>query len=150
MSASPDVAGLYAHPPPLLLPHGVESLVVYNTNYQTSLTNSALSNCPPEYMRSTLGCIPQSNSLLKKTKIPFAITIRPYISRRDEENPVPVVSDTVIARCRRCRTYINPFVTFLENGGRWRCNMCSLTNESTYPPNLAFFLLISSYSTASL
>ena len=37
--------------------------------------------------------------------------------------------DQVIARCRRCRTYINPFVTFLDQGHRWRCNMCNLTNE---------------------
>jgi protein transport protein SEC24 len=84
-------------------------------------------------MRCTLGCVPQSNSLLKKTKLPFALSIRPYLTLRDEENPVPVVADTVISRCRRCRTYINPFVTFIENGQRWRCNMCGLTNESPSP-----------------
>lgn len=42
---------------------------------------------------------------------------------------VPVVSDTVIARCRRCRTYINPYVTFIEGGQRWKCCMCNLSNE---------------------
>ena len=30
---------------------------------------------------------------------------------------------------RRCRTYMNPFVTFVENGRRWRCNICSQLNE---------------------
>ena len=45
------------------------------------------------------------------------------------QEPVPVVSDTVIARCRRCRTYINPFVTFIEGGHRWKCCMCNLSNE---------------------
>jgi hypothetical protein len=45
------------------------------------------------------------------------------------QEPVPVVSDSVIARCRRCRTYINPFVTFVEGGQRWKCNMCFLLND---------------------
>lgn len=44
-------------------------------------------------------------------------------------NEVPVVKDTVIARCRRCRTYINPYVTFIEGGNRWKCPMCNLSNE---------------------
>lgn len=39
------------------------------------------------------------------------------------------MSDTVIARCRRCRTYINPYVTFIEGGQRWKCCMCNLSNE---------------------
>ena len=42
---------------------------------------------------------------------------------------MPVVSDTVIARCRRCRSYINPYVTFIEGGARWKCCMCNLSNE---------------------
>jgi protein transport protein SEC24 len=42
---------------------------------------------------------------------------------------VPVQPDQVIARCRRCRTYINPFATFLDHSHRWRCNMCNLTND---------------------
>ncbi|KAF6783592.1 Sec23/Sec24 trunk domain-containing protein [Colletotrichum sojae] len=29
----------------------------------------------------------------------------------------------------KSRTYINPFVTFLDHGYRWRCNMCNLTND---------------------
>ncbi|EEB88514.1 hypothetical protein MPER_13608, partial [Moniliophthora perniciosa FA553] len=38
-----------------------------------------------------------------------------------EDPPVPLVTDTVIARCRRCRTYINPYVQFVDGGNRWRC-----------------------------
>ena len=73
--------------------------------------------------------MPTTHSLLKKSKLPFALVIQPYGSLHDVEDNVPVVPDQVIARCRRCRTYINPFVTFLEQGHRWRCNMCNLTNE---------------------
>ena len=46
-----------------------------------------------------------------------------------QQEPVPVITDTVIARCRRCRTYINPFVQFVEGGARWKCCMCGIVNE---------------------
>eukprot|EP00727_Mastigamoeba_balamuthi_P002827 m51a1_g12541 Sec24A (769) ;mRNA; r:1333-4583 len=34
-----------------------------------------------------------------------------------------------IVRCRVCRTYINPFVGWMEGGRRWRCNLCDFTND---------------------
>lgn len=80
-------------------------------------------------MRSTINAVPATNSLLKRSKLPFALIIQPYTSLHDAEDPVPLVSDTVISRCRRCRSYINPFATFLDHGNRWRCNMCNLTND---------------------
>ncbi|KAJ5679775.1 hypothetical protein N7462_008019 [Penicillium macrosclerotiorum] len=84
---------------------------------------------PPKYMRSTLNAVPTNNSLLKKSKLPFALVIQPYAALHDAEDPIPVIPDQVISRCRRCRSYINPFVTFLDHGHRWRCNMCNLTND---------------------
>ncbi|CAN0508593.1 unnamed protein product, partial [Discosporangium mesarthrocarpum] len=32
-------------------------------------------------------------------------------------------------RCKRCRTYINPFVSWLNNGRQWRCNVCGMAND---------------------
>jgi protein transport protein SEC24 len=55
--------------------------------------------------------------------------IQPYAALHDLDDNVPVVHDQVIARCRRCRSYINPYVTFLDHGHRYRCNMCNLTND---------------------
>ena len=66
---------------------------------------------------------------MKKSKLPFALVIQPFGALHDAEDPIPVIPDQVISRCRRCRTYINPFVIFLDNGHRWRCNMCNLTND---------------------
>ncbi|KAJ5379886.1 Protein transport protein sec24 [Penicillium cataractarum] len=94
-----------------------------------SVFESATANCPPKYMRSTLNAVPTNNSLLKKSKLPFALIIQPYAALHDAEDPIPVIPDQVISRCRRCRSYINPFVTFLDHGHRWRCNMCNLTND---------------------
>ena len=73
--------------------------------------------------------MPTTSSLLKKSKLPFALIIQPYATLHDAEDDVPVQYDQVIARCRRCRTYINPFASFLDHSHRWRCNMCNLTND---------------------
>ncbi|KAI4597851.1 COPII subunit [Pestalotiopsis sp. 9143b] len=112
-----NVSELDLPPPPCILPPN------------SSVTQSPDANCPPKYMRSTLNAIPTQNSLLKKSKLPFALVIQPYAALHDIDDDVPVVQDQVIARCRRCRTYINPYVVFLDQGHRWRCNMCNLTND---------------------
>ena len=61
-------------------------------------------------------------------RIPWVLFTSKEKSKANAEQ-VPVCTDQVISRCRRCRSYINPFVTFLDQGNRWRCNMCNLTNE---------------------
>ncbi|KAK0386935.1 hypothetical protein NLU13_5248 [Sarocladium strictum] len=112
-----NVSELDLPPPPINVPPN------------TAVTASAHSNCPSKYIRSTINAVPTQNSVLKKSKLPFALVIQPYGSLHDDEDPVPIVQDQVISRCRRCRTYINPFVVFLDNGHRWRCNMCNLSND---------------------
>ncbi|KAL2009785.1 hypothetical protein VTN00DRAFT_5592 [Thermoascus crustaceus] len=112
-----NAAELDYPPPPIILPPN------------TSVYPSPYANCPSKYVRSTLNAVPTTHSLLKKSKLPFALVIQPYASLHDAEDPVPVIPDQIISRCRRCRSYINPFVTFLDHGHRWRCNMCNLTND---------------------
>jgi len=96
-----------------------------------SLSTNPKANADPSYQRSTLNAIPTTAALLNKSKLPLGLILSPYRSVRQEEgdDPVPVVSDAVIARCRRCRTYINPYVQFIENGNRWKCCMCNISNE---------------------
>jgi len=45
---------------------------------------------------------------------------------------LPVVSfpGGNIIRCRSCRTYINPFVTWGDNGRKWKCNICLVNNDT--------------------
>ena len=127
-----QVTELDLPPPPIVLPPNVSLcalLTEQQLTRQTSVTASENANCPPKYVRSTLNAVPTTSSLLKKSRLPFALIIQPYSSLHDVEDTVPIAADQIIARCRRCRTYINPFVTFLDQGHRWRCNMCNLTNE---------------------
>ncbi|KAJ1940163.1 COPII subunit, partial [Linderina macrospora] len=83
--------------------------------------------CPAKHKRSTLNAVPKTDKLLKKSKLPFGLVITPFKSQEEGEEPMPVVNE--IVRCRRCRTYINPFVQFVEGGRRWKCNMCGLNND---------------------
>ncbi|KAG6131474.1 COPII subunit [Claviceps purpurea] len=117
MNSPFSVSELDLPPPPIVLPPN------------SSVTPSPDANCPSRYIRSTLNAVPTTNSLLKKSKLPFALVIQPYGALHDDEDQIPVIQDQIIARCRRCRTYINPFVTFLDHGHRWRCNMCNLSND---------------------
>ncbi|KFY10901.1 hypothetical protein V492_04788 [Pseudogymnoascus sp. VKM F-4246] len=112
-----NVAELELPPPPIILPPN------------SSVTPSPDANSSHKYVRSTLNAVPTTNNLLKKSKLPFALVIQPYSSLHDADDTVPVIQDQIISRCRRCRTYINPYVTFLDHGHRWRCNMCNLTND---------------------
>lgn len=113
----PDISALEAPPPPYLVPSN------------TAVTQSPHSQPDPSYQRCTLTSMPATQSLLNKSKLPLALVMAPYRSVRDDDMPVPVIEDNVIARCRRCRAYINPFVTFIEGGNRWKCCMCGLSNE---------------------
>lgn len=114
----PPITDLALPPPPVIIAPQVPAI-----------ENNPNANAPSEVFRSTLNAVPNTNSLLKKSKLPFALVIRPYTSLKDDVRPVSEVSDLVISRCRRCRGYINPFVQFTEAGRRWRCNLCSLQND---------------------
>ncbi|XP_026286720.1 protein transport protein Sec24A isoform X1 [Frankliniella occidentalis] len=81
-------------------------------------------NCSPDIFRSTLTRIPETDSLLKKSRLPLGVLIHPF---RDLAN-LPVIQCTPIVRCRVCRTYINPFVYFMDEK-HWKCNLCFRVNE---------------------
>ncbi|KII87612.1 hypothetical protein PLICRDRAFT_42119 [Plicaturopsis crispa FD-325 SS-3] len=117
LTSPPDPRELHRPPPEIRLPQNA------------CLSPSPNANAHPSYQRCTLNAIPTTSSLLNKTKIPLGLVITPYRTLKEGDEPVPVISDNVIARCRRCRTYINPYVQFQEGGNRWRCCMCSMSNE---------------------
>lgn len=114
----PSISDLLLPPPPLILPPTC-----------ALIPTSETANAPAEYFRSTLNVIPTNGLLLKKSKLPLALVVRPYNTLHDETENVPATKDTIISRCRRCRGYINPFITLTEGGKRWRCNFCNLQND---------------------
>ncbi|KZC04482.1 Protein transport protein Sec24B, partial [Dufourea novaeangliae] len=81
-------------------------------------------NCSPDIFRCTLTKIPESNSLLQKSRLPLGILIHPF----KDLNHLPVIQCSTIVRCRACRTYINPFVYF-NDLKRWKCCICYRINE---------------------
>lgn len=81
-------------------------------------------NCSPDIFRCTISKIPENNTLLQKSRLPLGVLIHPF---RDLHH-LPVIQCNVIVRCRACRTYINPFVMFVDNK-RWKCNLCYRINE---------------------
>ncbi|KAF5923805.1 hypothetical protein HPG69_016293, partial [Diceros bicornis minor] len=94
-------------------------------------------NCSPDSFRCTLTNIPQTQALLNKAKLPLGLLLHPF---RDLTLPfllqrlhftsqqLPVITSNTIVRCRSCRTYINPFVSFIDQR-RWKCNLCYRVND---------------------
>lgn len=83
-----------------------------------------IANCSPDVFRCTITKIPENNSLLQKSRLPLGILIHPF----KDLTHLPVIQCNVIVRCRACRTYINPFVFFVDTK-RWKCNLCYRVNE---------------------
>ncbi|KAH0506478.1 Protein transport protein Sec24A [Microtus ochrogaster] len=81
-------------------------------------------NCSPELFRCTLTGVPQTQALLNKAKLPLGLLLHPF----KDLVQLPVVTSSTIVRCRSCRTYINPFVSFLDQR-RWKCNLCYRVND---------------------
>ncbi|XP_040574935.1 protein transport protein Sec24B [Lepeophtheirus salmonis] len=81
-------------------------------------------NCSPDVFRCTLRKIPQTESLLKKSRLPLGLSLHPF----KDLNYLTVIQCPTIVRCRQCRTYINPFVQFIDQR-RWKCNICFRINE---------------------
>ncbi|XP_052005623.1 protein transport protein Sec24B-like isoform X1 [Xyrauchen texanus] len=81
-------------------------------------------NCSPDTFRCTLTNIPQTQALLNKARLPLGLLLHPF---RDLTQ-LPVITSNTIVRCRSCRTYINPFVSFLDQH-RWKCNLCYRVND---------------------
>ncbi|XP_077332831.1 protein transport protein Sec24B isoform X2 [Lithobates pipiens] len=81
-------------------------------------------NCNPEFFRCTLTSVPQTQALLNKAKLPLGLLLHPFKSKPR----IPTITSSSIVRCRSCRTYINPFVSFIDQR-RWKCNLCYRVND---------------------
>ncbi|VDM08411.1 unnamed protein product [Wuchereria bancrofti] len=80
--------------------------------------------CNPSIFRCTLSSVPQTQELLKKSRLPFGLTLQPF---RDIKN-LNIIQTSSIVRCRYCRTYINPYI-YLPDSRHWKCNICYRVND---------------------
>lgn len=55
--------------------------------------------------------------------------LRPMAPGSNEIVDVIQPSSAGIVRCKRCRTYMNAFVSWVDQGKRWRCNICGQLND---------------------
>ncbi|KAF8050930.1 hypothetical protein N665_1852s0001, partial [Sinapis alba] len=87
-------------------------------------------NCHSRYLRLTTSAIPNSQSLASRWHLPLGAVVCPLAEAPEgEEVPLIDFGSSGIIRCRRCRTYVNPYVTFTDSGRKWRCNICSMLND---------------------
>lgn len=93
---------------------------VYFTGYR---------NCSPNFMRSTLYACPNSAEILKKSYLPLGLVICPFSKKDNFEIPIVDHGSDGPVRCRRCRSYINPNVVFINGGKNFKCNLCACVNE---------------------
>lgn len=88
-------------------------------------------NSSPKFARLTTNNIPASSEAMSSTALPLGLILQPLAPLQEGEQPVPVLDfgEAGPPRCRRCRTYINPFMTFKNGGNKLQCNMCSFAND---------------------
>ncbi|KAK9811733.1 hypothetical protein WJX72_009241 [[Myrmecia] bisecta] len=84
-------------------------------------------NAPSRFIRLTVNAVPNSQALRARFQLPLGAIVHPLADPQD----VPVVNlgSAGIVRCKRCRTYMNPFVQWTDGGRRYQCNVCAQMNE---------------------
>ena len=88
-------------------------------------------NSSPKFARLTLNNIPSSSDALSSTGLPLGLVLQPLAPLQAGETPIPVLDFGELGppRCRRCRAYVNPFMTFRSGGNKLVCNMCTFPND---------------------
>lgn len=82
-------------------------------------------NASPRNIRLSLNKCPSNSSIRKLTGLPFAAAIQPLAVPGPEDDDIPVVeSEEGPVRCSNCKAYMNGFMTFVESGRRFQCNLC--------------------------
>ena len=87
--------------------------------------------CHSRFMKLCVGQIPNSASVAQQSFLPLGALLRPLAPDDEGKDSIEVVNFGAcgIIRCKRCRSFINPFVQWLDDGRRWRCNLCGLAND---------------------
>ncbi|KAK9828118.1 hypothetical protein WJX81_006860 [Elliptochloris bilobata] len=86
-------------------------------------------NCDPRFIRLTTNAVPAQQSLRARFQLPLGAIVHP-LADPQEDVPVIQLGPAGIVRCKRCRTYINPFMAWQDGGRRFLCNVCGCANDT--------------------
>ena len=88
-------------------------------------------NSSPKFARLTMTHIPSSSDALTSIGLPLALILQPLAPLQEGEREIPVLDfgEAGPPRCRRCRAYVNPFMSFRSGGNKFICNMCTFPND---------------------
>lgn len=109
--------------PPGVIPGQAAPIMNENVDFSIQI--------PERMFRLTAGKVPATAAQATASKIPFGAVLRPMAPEGPDDEEVDTIQPGAagIVRCKRCRTYINPFVIWTEHGRRWRCNICAQIND---------------------
>eukprot|EP01055_Gregarina_sp_Pseudo9_P003809 Gregarina_sp_Pseudo_9__3808@NODE_395_length_2934_cov_45_855268_g372_i0_p1_GENE_NODE_395_length_2934_cov_45_855268_g372_i0NODE_395_length_2934_cov_45_855268_g372_i0_p1_ORF_typecomplete_len926_score195_38Sec23_trunk/PF04811_15/1_9e42Sec23_BS/PF08033_12/1_8e14zfSec23_Sec24/PF04810_15/4_4e13Sec23_helical/PF04815_15/2_7e10Gelsolin/PF00626_22/1_8e04Gelsolin/PF00626_22/0_022Vps36NZFN/PF16988_5/0_12FYTT/PF07078_11/1_8e04FYTT/PF07078_11/0_083MRNIP/PF15749_5/55MRNIP/PF15749_5/1_5AAA_23/PF13476_6/7_7_NODE_ len=93
---------------------------------QSMLYELEARNTPAPLAQPTVRRLPANHTTKAKAHLPLGIVFQPYAKM---DVPVVNMQGSKVIRCLKCRSYINPFAMFIENGNKWKCNFCSSENE---------------------
>ncbi|CRH00749.1 protein transport protein Sec24A, putative [Plasmodium relictum] len=101
---------------------------IINESYQELLQFNAFSH----FIKSSVSYMPANTTLKQKSYVPLGFVIQPLAPIPDGYPELSSVNfgNSTVVRCKKCRTYINPFVRFESGGKKWNCNMCYHINDT--------------------
>ena len=85
-------------------------------------------NSDHEFVRFTSNAVPNSQALKSRWQLPYGAVVHP-LAETEKRVPIANAGHTTIVRCKRCRTYMNPFMVWMDGGRRFSCNVCQMVNE---------------------
>jgi hypothetical protein len=98
------------------------------THYRSQCED--LGQTPCRYLRLSQAKISQDSENNKKKHLPIGLTLTPFAEPLAGEEGIPQTDyhKGSIPRCGRCSAFVNPNFTVMENGQKFKCNLCNLDN----------------------